>query len=209
MKKLVMAAAVLTCASIVTAQTQSQNIVGYTKVTVDSGTLALVALNFDSPTTLQDLIGTSVPGLSVVYKWNKLTSSYDSASLNTRGAWGPNLTLDIGDAFFIQPGGSGTHEIVVPGEVLGTDATNAIPTGVTALGIQYPITQPWQNTALSGALPGLSVLYVWDQVGQGYVSYSKNTRGVWSGNPVIDTKEGFFVDNPGGPLSVVEANPVP
>jgi hypothetical protein len=196
MKKLVIATAVVAFASIVTAQVTSQNIVGYTKVTVDGGDLALVALNFNSPTTLQDVIGTAVPSLSVVYKWDKGTSAYVSSSLNKRGSWNPNLTLDIGDAFFIEPAGSGPNEIIVPGEVLTTDATITYVPGVTASGIYFPVQQNFQSTDTADALPPLSVVYTWDEVGQGYLSISKNKRSVWSGNPVINPADGFFVDNP-------------
>ena len=210
MKKLVLTAAAVACASMVMAQTTtSQNIVGYTKVSVDGGDLALVAVNFDSPITLQELIGTAVPALSTVYKWDKGTMAYAIATLNARGAWGPNLTLDIGDAFYIAPAGAGTSEIIIPGEVLGTDATIPVPTGIVATGMYFPVAQPWTSSALSGDLPALSTLYTWDQVAQGYGIFTKNARGAWSGNPTIGVKDGFFVDNPGGPLSVVEPNPVP
>lgn len=207
MKKLALAAAVVACASIVTAQTTSQNTVGYTKVTANGGELTLVALNFDAPTTLQDLIGDSVPGGSAVYKWDKQTSSYVLSSLSGRGAWGPNLALDIGDAFFIEPAGVGSHDIIIPGEVLAQNASIALASGVTATGYYFPVATPWQSTVMSGDLAGGAVLNVWNQGTQGYVQYSKSGRGSWSGNPTIAPAEAFFVENPVGPIVVDETIP--
>ncbi|VGO16119.1 hypothetical protein PDESU_04709 [Pontiella desulfatans] len=211
MKKLVMAVAVLACASAVVAQTvTSANIVGYTKVNAVGGELSLVALNFETGgTTLQDMIGTDVPALSFVYLWDKDTSAYTSASLNTRGSWTPNLTVDIGDAMWIQAAGAGTNELIFSGEVLTSNSVWALPAGIVATGYSFPVEKDFKTTQAATDLAALSFLYMWDEGTQSYAAWSKNTRGTWTGtgDPIMDPKEGFWIDNAGSAIVVDE--PVP
>jgi len=210
MKKLVMTAVALTCvASIASAQTiTSANTVGYTRVNAIGGELTLVAVNFDtSGITLQDLIGTDVPSLSGIFKWDKQTDTYAVSTLNSRGSWSPNLVLDLGDALFIQPAGSGTNELIIPGEVLLNDAIIGIPTGIRATGYFFPVNTAWTGTELSDDLPALSGLFTWDEVAQSYNVSTKNSRGTWSADPVIGPAQAFFIDNSGGPIT--STNTVP
>ena len=208
MKKLIMTAAVVACASIVTAQVVSDNIVGYTKVSATGGELTLVGINFDTGgATITDLIGTSVPALSVVYKWDKVTDTYAVSTINSRGAWSQNFVLDRGDALFVKPSGAGTSDLVFAGEVLSDPAVITVPTGIRAMSYEFPVDAAWTSTQLSSDVPALSALYTWNQGTQSYGVSTKNSRGAWSVNPTISPSQAFFINNPGGQIDVTE--PVP
>jgi hypothetical protein len=191
MKKLALVAAVVACASIVSAQTvTSQNIVGYTKVQGTAGALTLCALNFDTGgLTLNDLFADLNSG-SYIHYWNKGTGSYQSA-LKGRGGFSPNLVMNLGDAFWIEA--ANTTEITLPGEVLlaETNTVNVV-VGVDATGFYYPVETLWSATALSADLSSGDYLHVWN--GTGYNSYLKG-RGGWSGDPTIGVAEGFWVES--------------
>ncbi len=210
MKKLVMTVALIACATVGSAQTvTSANIVGYSKVNPVGGELSLVALNFDagSANTLEDLIGQSVPNLTWVYLWDVDAGAYESAQLSARGSWTPNLEVELGDAFWIQPAGSGTNEVVFSGEVLVEDAIVTLPAGVSMLGYGYPVNLEWQSTQMSSDLDNLSWVFTWDQGTQAYISAQKSARGSWTANPSIGVTEGFWVDNAGDQIDVAEPLP--
>lgn len=210
MKKIVMTAALVACAAVVTAQTvTSANIVGYTKVDAVGGELSLVALNFDAGTanTLEDLIGQGVPNLTWVYLWDVDAGTYKSAQLGARGTWSPNLAVELGDAFWIAATGSDTNELIFSGEVLTDDAVISLPTGVAMIGYGYPVNFDWQTTQMSSDLDNLSWVYVWDEDTQAYVSSQKGARGTWNANPAVGPRNGFWVENAGAPIDVTETVP--
>lgn len=211
MKKLLIATAAVACASVVMAQTvTSQNIVGYTKVTAPGGELTMAALNFDTGgATLQELIGTDLPNLSFIYVWDKGAGSYVPASLNARGLWSPNLVLEMGDALWIEPSGAGSSELIFAGEVLSATNSWSIPAGAAMTGYFYPVQKDLTTTQMADDVANLSFIYFWDDGLQTYRPWSKNARGLWSGTgtSVIDPRQGFWIDNAGGPIVVDE--PVP
>ena len=78
MKKLLMTAAVLATASIVTAQTvTSANIVGYNKDVADTGILEISGMQFVGGTDLRSAYGDSYPMGTVCYVYNIGTGLYD------------------------------------------------------------------------------------------------------------------------------------
>lgn len=210
MKKLIMTAAVVACASIVSAQVVSDNIVGYTKVTAVGGELSLVSLNFNTGGALvgADLCA-NLPALSSVYVWDKVSQTYLATSKNTRGAWVGDVGVDIGDAFWIEAAGAGSTELVFAGEVLQDPALIPVSAGLTATGYFFPVAKDVTTTQIAADLPALSSIYVWDNGLQVYAAYSKNTRGAWagSGNKVLDPKGGFWIENASGAFTTTE--PVP
>jgi hypothetical protein len=210
MKKLVMTVAVLACAaSMVSAQVTSANIVGYTKVEAVGGELTLAAVNFDTGgVLLSDVIPSgTLPANSSVYKWDKTTKSYAVSSLNARGAWNNNFTLNLGDALWIQAAGTDTNEIVFSGEVLTDVASITLPNGIVATGYYYPVSQSWTATQMASDLVSGSTVYIWDAGSQSYISASKNARGAWNANPTIDPQSGFWVLNNGAEAVVNESVP--
>ena len=211
MKKLVMTVAVLACAaSIASAQTvTSANMVGYTKVNAVGSELALVALNFETDgATLSELIpGSDLPGLSTIYIWDKGTAAYLVATLSTRGAWSMDPVIDLGDAFWIAPAGTGTNELIFSGEVLIEDSIITLPAGIIATGYGYPVDKDFTTTEMAAELPGLSTVYTWDEGTQAYSVFTKSTRGAWSGSPILDPVGGFWIDNPEGELTVTNTVP--
>ncbi|MDZ8117921.1 hypothetical protein [Pontiella agarivorans] len=211
MKKIIATAAMAACAAVVTAQTvTSANIVGYTKVEAVGGELTLVALNFDAGSaTLQDLLGTDLPALSGVFLWDKGTGAYVGSTLNTRGSWTPNLTVNTGDAFWVSTAGSGTNELILSGEVITDDVVVTLPAGIVATGYGYPVEKDFKDTQMASDLPSLSGIFLWDADTQSYAAWSKNTRGSWvgTGDPILAPSAGFWVDNAGSEVDVTE--PVP
>lgn len=210
MKKLVMTVAVLACAaSIVSAQVYSANIVGYTKVQAVGGELTLAAINFDTGGVLLGDVMPSgtLPSGSSVYKWDKGTGAYATSSLNARGAWSSNFSLNLGDALWIVAAGTATNEIVFSGEVLTANASITLPAGLVATGYYFPVDQAWTSTQMSTDLANGSSLYVWNPDTQSYVTASKNARGAWNASPAIGPSTGFWVVNAGAGAVVNE--PVP
>ena len=211
MKKLIMTAAVLATASIVTAQTvTSANMVGYAKVNAVGDQLTLCALNFETGgATLQEIIGTDVPNLSWVYFWDMDLGQYVNAQLSGRGSWSPNLVVDLGDAFWIDSSAAAgvTNEVIFSGEVLTGDQVISLPSSLSMIGYGYPVDFDWQDTQMSADLENLSWVYVWDNGLQEYVNYQKSGRGSWNGNPSIGLSDGFWVNNVGVQVDVTETVP--
>lgn len=206
-----MTAAVLACAaSIVSAQTvTSANIVGYTKVEAVGGQLVLAALNFETGgSVLTDFIPNgALPASSAAFLWNKDTGAYVSSSVNARGNWNNDFAIATGDALWIQAGGSGTNEIILPGEVITVDTDIPVTNGIVATGYFFPVETLWQSTDLSAAMPNGSVVHVWDAGLQSYASATKNARGTWNANPVIGPSSGFWIENSGAATNVTETVP--
>jgi hypothetical protein len=192
MKKLAMVAAVVACASIVSAQTvTSQNIVGYTKVTATGGQLELVALNFDTGGLTVSQLFDALPSSSYIYLWDKASNTYIS-SQKGRSGWSPDPVVNNGDALWIKAA-SGSTEIVLAGEVLLAE-TNVVGTidAIEATGLYYPVAVQFGSTALSGQLPSSSYLYIWN--GSTYDSYQKGRSGWGAGDTeVINVAQGFWI----------------
>jgi hypothetical protein len=157
------------------AQTTSDNIVGYAKVTATGGELSLVALNFTpSSTAVSDLIGDQLPAGSTLHIWDKANGTYASVNKSARGGWG-SATINLGDAFWIQAAGSDTHEIILSGDV-NTAAVNSstIAAGIDATGLFFPVETTFGATDLSSSLAAGSSIHIWDDASQSYSTYNKS-----------------------------------
>lgn len=205
MKKLVLTAAAVACASMVLAQTQSQNIVGYTKVTASDSQLALVALNFTPESTLvNDLIGAQLPVGSKLHIWDKTLKTYETVTYTTTRAgssWPASAEVDLGDAFWIEvPAAGGTHDVILPGEVKIDALSTTIGGNLDATGYYFPVAATWGDTDLAAQLGEGAKLHLWS--GSNYVTYTKTTTRAgtdWSSAAkleVLNPAEGFWIEAP-------------
>ena len=190
--------AILALACFSQAQTTSDNIVGYAKVSATGGELSLVALNFTpSSTAFSDLIGDQLPAGSTLHIWDKANGTYASVNKSARGGWG-SATINLGDAFWIQAAGSDSHEIILSGDV-NTAAVNSstIAAGIDATGLFFPVETTFGTTDLSSSLAAGSSIHIWDDASQSYSTYNKSARGGWGtgANVVVGPTTGFWVQS--------------
>lgn len=216
MKKLALALIGLTLVgSSAFAQTTgvlSRNAVGYVKVTIPKGKLALIRNDFEdisgSGLAITNVIGDQVPVGSTILLWDYTFNPapkyipINKAAAN-RGGWGAGGTnrLVRGQSFFMQipsSAASNEYQVYMMGEV--PDKTTA-PTStvgvITSLGMYghpYPVSEYWTNTTLAkNAAVGDSLL-LWN--GDAYVPYNKAAanRGGWGAatNVILAPGQGFW-----------------
>jgi hypothetical protein len=175
------------------AQTTSDNLVGYSKVTATGGQLSLVAVNFETGgLTVNDIFG-DLPNLSTVYVWDKAANTYVS-STKGRAGFSPNPALANGDAMWVLASGSSVHEIIVAGEVNTAAQTTNTVEGLDAIGYGYPVAVGFEDTSLSSQAPNLSTLNVWN--GSGYNTYTKGRAGWGASAVTIGVSDGFWINSP-------------
>jgi len=207
MKRLVLAVIVAAAALALfcyaqTNQVLSRNAVGYVQVSVPSGGLALVSLDFKSldgsDMTINDVVGDQLPRGSYAYIWNRATKTYNAESRG-RGGWSPGTNvIEPGIGFWLEvPRTAATadhHVVYIMGEVpdsFNNGATCTIQniTVLDALGYPFPVGIPWTNTALASNAVNGDYLYVWNTTNQTYDAYSKG-RGGWSTPPNFTIQPG-------------------
>jgi len=161
----------------------SVNVVGFNKIAIGPGKLALVTLPFESfgDSTLQDLVGDQLPVGSSAFIWDRATKSYISAG-RTKAGWSTTDVIYRGDGFWLKNGGVATNFVSFMGEVpaeYNNAATTTIAqlTGINAVGYAYPTDVVWTNTTLSQASVVGDSLFLWDEVAQTYQSYGKTKAG--------------------------------
>lgn len=176
MKKLIMTAAVVACAAVVTAQTvTSANIVGYSKNSaVGSGAIDIVSPQFlagDVGMTIADAFSGVTEG-AVVYKWNG--AGYDVATFYEGFGWfdaGFNPKDDVliaqGEAVWLQ-GGASTVDVITSGEVPMADSiTNSLAVAsISMVANPYPVAMTIDDIPLTNISEG-DIIYLWN--GSGYV----------------------------------------
>lgn len=207
MKKLLsLVAAALVMGTMAYGQTNvlSQNAVGYVKVTVDAGDLALVRNDFvnidGSPVTIPTLLGDQVPANSVAHVWDRVGGSYASVTKGGRG-WPAGATNELmrGDAFFLQipaAAAEASYDVYLLGEVPADAEATVANIQVDAIGYPYPAAVNWTATTLSESMAASDTLHVWDQATQTYVSITKGGRG-WpaaADTVVIEPGQAFWVE---------------
>ena len=223
----------LACGSWSFGQTNvlSQNAVGYVKVSINEGDLAMVSYDFldidGNPTTASDVIGDQLPLGSRLFLWDAGSQAYVienfQAGLKAAAdAWAPDSNaIGPGDGFFVEAasgGGSASYDVFMTGEFPGannnSDSTDvSIASALTGAGYPYPASIDWTATELAlGAGVGDRFLN-WDTAAQNYnlanfESGLKAAANAWS-NPseVIEPGEGFFYDNNGGARTWTEVKP--
>jgi hypothetical protein len=191
-KVLVGLIAVAMVASLGFAQTEveSVNVVGFNKITIEAGELALVTPPFESfgDATLEDLVGDQLPQGSGAFIWDRANSIY-IASSRTKAGWSGTNVIHRGDGFWLSNAGAEPATVALMGEVpadYNNSATTTVSeiSGTDAVGYAYPTDIVWTNTTLAQTVDSGSGLFIWDEDGQTYAAYSKTKAG-WS------TPEGF------------------
>lgn len=171
----------------------SVNVVGYTKVSVPSNGLTLVALNLESISganmCISNLVGNQLPNGSYAFIWDRggVQGSYINCSKSSRSGWTPGTNiLHRGDAFWLYvPGSVATaaqYEVVLSGEVPDStlESTTTVDNirSVDAVGYPYPTDTLWTNTTLAKGAPVGSYVHVWN--GAAYDTYNKGARSGWT-----------------------------
>lgn len=180
-------------------------IVGYAKAYVikneaNTSGMSAVANNFIPNTNSIDvLIGDQLPPLSSIFLWKN--NQWTVSSRNVRGTWNNQVTIDLGQAFFIRlPSDApyGTNTLYMSGRVL-TDASHPIRVDeyVSFTGLGYPVHTDLLNTELASELPMLSSLYIFNNEAAVYRSSSKNARSGWNYSPMpANPTSAFWINIP-------------
>jgi hypothetical protein len=224
-KTLLIAAAALAAGILASsAQTYSQNIVGY--VNFVSTTVSPQYQMIDNPldngtNTIASLFPTPTGGTKI-YLWQPLAGNYLIANFSG-GHWKTNgvtvdntLMIPPGVGFFIQIG-SGILTNTFVGTVVpntGLNMTNVLGTGTYAVSSMLPISDSVTNTGtINFSMPGGSLFEKWNVAGQQYDIYSIvggkwRLNGIANSPPVVNLPEGFIiVNNSGSPINWVQTGP--
>ena len=184
--KTLLIAAVLGAVGIATtsAQVASVNAVGYVNKSLSAG-LALIANPLSNGDNKISEVIPSAPIGSAVFTFDAATGFGVSQFV---GVWSEDLTLPVGDGFYIQVPSDATITFV--GEVLQGDATNKnVPAGLSIQGSTVPVS----GTLSAHGFPGSvgDVAYSFDGTG-----FSADTfLGVWAPNdPALGVGDSIFID---------------
>jgi hypothetical protein len=158
MKKLIMTAAVLACAGIVSAQVYSENIVGYAKDVASGAGFHISGVPFDvADPSPEGVFGSQYSLGTKIYLWtgsgyaiSTYSSVFDYGTYTYVDQWDPNtLDLSSGNGFWIETVGAETA--IKSGEVnLSDSVTNSIVVGFQLLSNPYPV---YQTVAAMGFSP--------------------------------------------------------
>lgn len=181
-------------ASAVMAQTASSvNIVGFDKITCQTGQWVLVSAAFQSldGTILKcaNVISNQLPKGSSVITYDTTAQAYKSDSksgFTFDGVWSDNITFSGGMGFWIYVPSEGTgvtnssYDVVFAGQVpMSLVSSNEVMNGFNLLGFPYTASVIFSNTALyKNSVRGDSIV-LWKN--NSYLSYSKGGFGeaVW------------------------------
>jgi hypothetical protein len=205
------------------AQTYSQNIVGYANVVIaGNGQYTLLANPFDdgNGNQLTNILNSALPKQSQVLTWSG-SSFLTVIKGGTPPNWPPGTTTQLppGVGFFVRngnPAGPAVPDItntfvgtVIPNN--GSSVTNPIPLGYSLNGSVTPYAGNIANIGLSGGDTNLdyggpltkqSQILTWDLVGQAYITALKGgTPAIWGGTATIGVGQGFFIFNKNGPAT--------
>ncbi|HMP74343.1 MAG TPA: hypothetical protein PKE55_13875 [Kiritimatiellia bacterium] len=211
MKKLALAIAgsAIIAAGAYAQQVLSRNAVGYVKLDIAKGTLALVHnpfLPLQSPTlTVTNLFGNQLPNGSALFIWDPASQSYLSET-RTFAGWLPGTNaLDPGRGFFINiPASavSNNYTVFMMGEVpdrfTQPTASLGVVSGLNLLGFPYPTQEFWTNTTLAASLPSGSAVFIWNQGTQSYSSETRTFAGWLPGTALFQPGQAFFVNTSAG-----------
>jgi len=203
MKKLIIAAMALTCATaIVSADTvTSENIVGYNKSEINTGLQLLSTGLDDGSNTVLSVFGDSLPANTIVSAYvngSGYMQSIYSVNFLGAGSWSnPDLSIGNSVGYWVNLP-SGTYTNIVSGDVVSdASITNVIASGLQLMAYPYPVEVTVANAGFTPAANDIVSVYV---NGSGYMQsiYSINFLGVgsWS-NPdlVIGVGKGFWYNS--------------
>jgi len=194
--------AALLAAGVASSMAQSNvysvNVVGYINLNLTNG-LNMVAnqLDFDGSgtnNTIQGVFSNTLPQSSVVYKF---TAGNFASFLYGRGGWSGNASLNPGEACFVSVPSSVT--VTTVGQVLQGTTTNSLSGALSMVSSTFPLSGAVDSTGNGGLgyVPSSSdAVYLWDPVGQAYITYVHG-RGGWApSDPVVSPGQGFFISSP-------------
>lgn len=195
MRTKLLAAAAILAAGVASSMAQSNvyslNVVGYVNKPVPAN-YSLLANPLSATNNSLNTILAGAPNGTVVLRWNG--SGFDSSTLFF-GAWTPNLTLNPGEGFFINPGPTGFTNTFV-GEVMQGALSNSIPAGYSLRASQVPQAADVTALDLTDNLGNGDVILKW--TGSAYSSYTL-FFGAWNPSiPTLEVGESFFI-NAGAP----------
>ena len=184
----------------------SVNAVGFTKIEIGPGGLALVAPVFESfgDATLNDIVGDQLPNGSTAYIFDRASGTYKISTKLKGTGWdaaGTN-TLFRGDALWLRNDGSVTATVSMMGEVPYTYNDGKTTTvysieGVDAVGYAFPTDVVWTNTVLAGALASGDLLYIFNTGTGSFDPYTKLKGTGWDtpAGLTIEAGRAFFVNS--------------
>ena len=160
--------------------------------------LNLVANNLDFDGTgtnnLMTNVLNGVPSGTTVFKF---AAGNFQTILYGRGGWSgaAGVTLNPGEACFVSVPAPQT--ITTVGQVLQGTWTNNLSGALTMVSSIAPLAGTVDSTGNGGLnyVPQTGdIVFLWDPVGQGYVTYLHG-RGGWSpSDPAVSVGQGFFLD---------------
>jgi hypothetical protein len=208
MKKLMMTAAVVACAGIVSAQVFSDNIVGYSQQTVPAGQLLIVSSQFGD-TTLGEAF-TDVAANSKAYIWNG--SGYIIGTFFAGYGWFDSTfaSLDAtplpgGTALWIEDAGAGSAPLAL-GEVPGAATIDVtLNNGLTMIANPYPVATLVGDLPTAG-LAGGEKIYIWTgsgyTIGTYFAGYGWFDAGFASLDAIeIPVGQGVWLESSGGTMT--------
>jgi len=191
MKKIVMTAALVACAAVVTAQTvTSANIVGYSKKDVASAAFSIVSPQFygaETGTALGAAFGT-VPDQTVVYVW--IGTGYTEYTFYLEDGLGGNwydqgfanandVVLGQGDAVWLKAGVAAATPIMAGEVPSAASVTQPVAAGFNLIANPYPVALALNDLDLNG-ISDQDVVYAWN--GTGYTEYTYYAEDGLGGN---------------------------
>lgn len=209
------------------AQVYSANVVGYVNVTVPSSGFVIIAnqLKASGGDSLTNVIKSASANLTTL-KWSTSLGQFLQYEYDTTVGWyDPNsgelldgtVTLKLGEAAFIRNGDgvTGAQTITFVGDVTTTNSANAadlnvpLPSGFSLVSAPIPLSTGITNSPLQFPGVDLAAYLRWDGTLQQYVEYDYSVDlASWYDpnigelvNPTPAVGEGFFFNNPGGPIT--------
>jgi hypothetical protein len=180
--------AVSMTAGIVSAQAQtnvlSRNAVGYVKVGLEGGQLALLRNDFNTltgaPATPSSVYGDSLPVGSQIFLFNTITLGYDISTFEEGldpvtflpvQRWSDDsMDLSPGNSWWVRPSGSGLIDIITMGEVPANSQQSVVVVpGLAMVGFPFPATTDWIDTELAKSAQLGDQVFIYDPVTENYI----------------------------------------
>jgi len=152
MKKLaILLVSIAASASLFAQTTVGSDIVGYSKVTVPSNQMVLVALAFDNPSNTVGGVFNSLPPGTIISFWDVSSQKYKTAA-KTRSGWGSFATnlLKRGEGLFLNLPTNTQQDVLFSGAIPTNSTTAVYPVnGLSMLSYPYPVNNKFTNTVLA------------------------------------------------------------
>jgi hypothetical protein len=204
------------------AQTYSQNVVGYANVVIaGNGEYTLLANPFDdgNGNNITNIMNSALPNASQVLTWDPIGGYTTYQKGGTAHVWITSTAVPPGQGFFVRNGSVGGGAPAITNTFVGTvvanygaSVTNQVPLGYSLQGSPIPyagnlaiLSQAGgdANMNFGASVANAAQILTWDPVG-GYTTTQKGgTAHVWLGTVTVGVGQGFFVNNKNGPATNV------